>query len=48
METNIKGIYACGDCIGGTLQVSKAVSDGMTAGLQVISYIKNSLKSFNN
>ena len=40
METNIKGIYACGDCIGGTLQVSKAVSDGMTAGLQIINYIK--------
>lgn len=40
METNIKGIYACGDCIGGLLQVSKAVSDGAIAGLQVINYIK--------
>lgn len=40
METNIKGIYACGDCIGGTLQISKAVYDGMQAGLQVIQYLR--------
>lgn len=40
METNIKGIYACGDCIGGTLQISKAVYDGMRAGLQVIQYLR--------
>ena len=40
METNVKGIYACGDCIGGLLQVSKAVADGAIAGLQVINYIK--------
>ena len=36
METNIKGIYACGDCTGGLLQVSKAVYEGAKAGLQVI------------
>ena len=41
METNIKGIFACGDCIGGTLQISKAVDDGMVAGLGVIRYLKN-------
>ena len=41
METNIKGIFACGDCIGGTLQISKAVDDGMIAGLGVIRYLKN-------
>ena len=41
METNIKGIYACGDCIGGTLQISKAVYDGMQAGLQVIQYLRS-------
>lgn len=40
METNIKGIFACGDCIGGTLQISKAVDDGMVAGLSVIKYLK--------
>ena len=36
METNIKGIYACGDCTGGLLQVSKAVYEGAKAGLQII------------
>ena len=40
METNIKGIYACGDCIGGILQISKAVNDGMKAGLNVIKFLK--------
>lgn len=36
METNIKGIYASGDCTGGLLQVSKAVYEGAKAGLEVI------------
>ena len=36
METNVKGIYACGDCTGGLLQVSKAVHEGAKAGLEVI------------
>ena len=36
METNIKGIYACGDCTGGLLQVSKAVYEGTKAGLEVV------------
>ena len=40
METNIKGIYACGDCAGGLLQVSKAVYEGAKAGLQVIAWIR--------
>ena len=40
METNIKGLYAAGDCVGGLLQVSKAVYDGAIAGLQVINYIR--------
>ena len=40
METNIKGIHACGDCTGGLLQISKAVYEGAVAGLQVIKYIK--------
>lgn len=41
METNIKGIYACGDCTGGLLQVSKAVYEGTKAGLAVIEYLNN-------
>ena len=40
METNIKGLYACGDCTGGLLQITKAVHEGTIAGLQAIRYIK--------
>lgn len=43
METNIKGIYACGDCTGGLLQISKSVHEGTIAGLQVIKYIREIL-----
>ena len=38
METNIKGIYACGDCTGGLLQISKAVYEGTKAGLEVVKF----------
>lgn len=41
METNVKGIYACGDCTGGLLQISKAVYEGTVAGIQIIKYIRN-------
>lgn len=44
-ETNIKGLYACGDCTGGLLQVSKSVYEGTIAGLQAIKYIKEELKN---
>ncbi|MDO5555324.1 MAG: NAD(P)/FAD-dependent oxidoreductase [Clostridia bacterium] len=40
METNIPGIYACGDCTGGLLQISKAVYQGAIAGLEAIKYLK--------
>ena len=40
METNVKGIYACGDCTGGLLQISKAVYEGAKAGLQVVNYVR--------
>lgn len=40
MRTNIKGLYACGDCTGGLLQICKAVYDGATAGLNIIKYIR--------
>ncbi len=39
--TNIPGLFAAGDCIGGLLQVSKAVSDGAKAGIAVINYVRN-------
>lgn len=40
MQTNIKGLYAAGDCTGGLLQISKAVYQGAQAGLSAIEYIK--------
>lgn len=45
METNIPGIYACGDCTGGLLQVCKAVYEGAMAGLQAIQYVRNKSKN---
>ena len=42
METNVPNIYACGDCTGGILQISKAVYQGTVAGLEIIKKIKNS------
>ena len=43
MQTNIPGIYACGDCTGGLLQISKAVYEGTVAGLEVIKYVKQNI-----
>lgn len=40
MATNIPGLYAAGDCTGGLLQISKAVSDGAIAGTEVIKYLR--------
>lgn len=40
MKTNVKGVFACGDCTGGLLQVSKAVYEGTKAGMAVIEYLK--------
>ena len=37
METNVKGLYACGDCTGGLLQVNKAVYEGAKAAMSIIS-----------
>lgn len=41
MKTNIKGVYACGDCTGGILQISKAVYEGMVAGMSAIQFLKD-------
>lgn len=41
MNTNVKGIYACGDATGGLLQVNKAVYEGAKAGLSAVNYIRN-------
>ena len=40
MKTNIPNLYACGDCTGGILQISKAVYEGMVAGMAAIKDIK--------
>ena len=40
MMTNVKGIFAAGDCTGGLLQVSKAVGDGAAAGTEIIKYVR--------
>ena len=40
METNVPGIYACGNVTGGLLQVSKAVYEGAEAGLSAVKYVK--------
>lgn len=40
-QTNVAGLFAAGDCIGGVLQIAKAVSDGALAGLSINEYIQN-------
>ncbi len=40
--TDLPGLYAAGDCIGGLLQVSTAVAEGARAALALIAYLKKS------
>lgn len=40
-ETNIKGLYAIGDCIGGLLQISKAVNDGALVSIEINKYLRS-------
>lgn len=40
METTVPNIYACGDCTGGILQISKAVYEGTKAGMEIINKLK--------
>ena len=44
MQTNIKGLFAAGDCTGGLLQISKAVYEGAQAGTEIIKYLKENKK----
>lgn len=39
MQTNVKGLFACGNANGGLLQVSKAVYEGAIAGLTASNYL---------
>ena len=38
-ETNVPGIYACGDAVKGQKQIAKAVYDGMLTATNIIEYI---------
>ena len=39
MATNLKGIYAAGDCTGRPYQIAKAVGEGNTAAHSIIEYL---------
>lgn len=41
METNVEGLYSCGNSTGGLLQVCKAVYEGAVAGLSAVNYLNN-------
>lgn len=40
-QTNIEGLFAAGDIIGGKLQIAKAVYDGMEVSDSIYKYLKN-------
>ena len=40
METNVPGVYACGNITGGLLQVCKAVHEGAKAGLSAVNFVR--------
>lgn len=44
METTVPNVYACGDCTGGILQISKAVYEGTKAGLAIINKLRQNSK----
>jgi thioredoxin reductase (NADPH) len=39
LETNIKGLFAAGDCTGKPYQMAKAVGEGQSAALNAVAYI---------
>lgn len=39
-ETSVPGVYACGDCNGGLMQVAKAVCDGAIAARHAVAFLK--------
>ncbi|MCL2355639.1 MAG: NAD(P)/FAD-dependent oxidoreductase [Defluviitaleaceae bacterium] len=40
MCTSVAGIWAAGDCTGGTAQIIKAANDGATAGLSIVKFFR--------
>lgn len=43
MQTNISGLYSCGNVVGGLLQVCKATYEGAKAGLSAVQYVKDNM-----
>lgn len=41
MQTNIEGLFSCGDLTGGLLQVNKSAYEGALAGLNAVKYLNN-------
>lgn len=41
MQTNIRGLFACGDITGKPYQINKATGEGQIAGLNASTYIRN-------
>lgn len=39
-QTNVEGLFACGDAIGGVLQIHKATNDGMQAAIALKKHLK--------
>ena len=40
MATNVPGLYAAGDCVGGLLQISTAVGEGAQAAMSAIAFTR--------
>lgn len=40
MGTSIKGVFACGDCVGKPYQIAKAVGEGNVASLNAVKYLE--------
>ncbi len=40
MSTNIKGVFACGDCAGKPYQIAKAIGEGNIASLSAVRYLE--------
>lgn len=45
MQTNLPGVFACGDVTGPPLQLAKAVGEGCVAGLSASDYVKSRSKA---
>jgi thioredoxin reductase (NADPH) len=43
MATDIKGVFACGDCVGKPYQIAKSVGEGIVAALSVCKYLDAAL-----